>query len=278
MNKFTLQLDSYQGPLEKLLELIEREQLPVTQISIAKVTGDFLEYVRELEGLPRGETSESPEVSPRGGVDPQLIADFLVVASKLILIKSKALLPSLAVTPEEAEEMQDLETRLALYQELRGAQRHLKRLWNPMPVMFAREFLQTVNVGFYPPPAVTPQAMESALARMLGELERLSRPTAAIRMEFANLKQKIEEVLIRLTASTSMSFSSLSTDSTHSTSSGQAGSLQAKRSELVALFLAVLHLVKEQLVNVEQGRHFGDMWVRRAHHGPIAKLTPPPVQ
>ena len=74
-----------------------------------------------------------------------------------------------------------------------------------------------------------------------------------------------------------MSFSKLAGSSTELTAdglpTGQAGSTdspQAKRSELIALFLAVLHLVKEQLVNVEQGRRFGDMT--------IAKLTPPPVQ
>lgn len=242
---YSLTLDVYQGPLDKLLELIEAEALPITQVSLAKVTGGFLTHVEELQKL-----HESGAL-----VDPQLIADFLVIASKLILIKSKALMPSLEIAEEEESELHDLEARVRLYQELKGAREHLKRAWSPLPLEYSREFLQSMDVSFFPPSSVTPEVLATALRRLLGEVEKLMKPTASLKVEFANLKAKIEEVLTKVTESASKKFSELSGT--------------AARGELVALFLAVLHLVKEQLIAVEQESSFSDMAIARAPSSPV---------
>jgi segregation and condensation protein A len=243
---YALALDVYQGPLDKLLELIEAEKLPITQVSLAKVTGGFLAHVEELQKLHEAGWS----------VDPQLIADFLVVASKLILIKSKALMPSFEVAEEEESELRDLEARVRLYQELKGAREHLKRAWSSTPLMRSREFLQSTEVAFFPPSSVTPAVLAEALQELLGEVERLMKPTASLKIEFANLKAKIEEVLAKVTESASKKFSDLPATGV--------------RGELIALFLAVLHLVKEQLIAVEQESSFGDM--------AIARVPPLPIQ
>ena len=71
-------LDKFEGPLNLLLELIEGQKLDITEVSLAKVADQFLDYISQKEKI----TLES-------------LADFLTVASKLILIKSKALLPTL---------------------------------------------------------------------------------------------------------------------------------------------------------------------------------------
>ena len=73
---FLVQLPAYRGPLDLLLYLIEREELDITKVSLARVTGAYLEYIHVLEQLQ---------------VDQ--VADFLVVAAKLLVIKSEALLP-----------------------------------------------------------------------------------------------------------------------------------------------------------------------------------------
>jgi len=83
--KYEVRLEKFNGPLDRLLELIEARQLEITQINLAEVTGDFLKYIESL--------------GSEAGVD--VFADFLVVAGKLILIKSKALLPNLDLTEEE---------------------------------------------------------------------------------------------------------------------------------------------------------------------------------
>ena len=85
---YELTLEAYQGPLDKLLELVEAKKMEVTEISLAEVTADFLDYLKKLEAE---------------NVSQTLLADFLVIASKLIFIKSKILLPSLFAGEEETE-------------------------------------------------------------------------------------------------------------------------------------------------------------------------------
>jgi len=73
---YTVQLPVFEGPLDLLLQLIEREELDITKVSLAQVTDQFLGHIKLLESLNIGQ-----------------LADFLVVAARLILIKSEALLP-----------------------------------------------------------------------------------------------------------------------------------------------------------------------------------------
>src|SRR6185369_3262573 len=75
-NNYTVQLPVYAGPLDLLLQLIERDELDITRVSLAQVTDQFLAYLKVLESLNIAD-----------------IADFLVIAARLILIKSEALLP-----------------------------------------------------------------------------------------------------------------------------------------------------------------------------------------
>ena len=74
----------FEGPLDLLLELIEKEKLDVTEVSLARVADQFLKYLENSEN-----------------VSPEYLADFLLVAGKLILIKSKAILPMLELEKEE---------------------------------------------------------------------------------------------------------------------------------------------------------------------------------
>jgi segregation and condensation protein A len=73
---YTVQLPVFNGPLDLLLQLIEREELDITKVALAQVTDQFLGYLRVLEQLNLAD-----------------IADFLVIAARLIQIKSEALLP-----------------------------------------------------------------------------------------------------------------------------------------------------------------------------------------
>ena len=73
---YSVQLPVYAGPLDLLLQLIERDELDITRVALAQVTDQFLSYLKVLETMNLGD-----------------IADFLVIAARLILIKSEALLP-----------------------------------------------------------------------------------------------------------------------------------------------------------------------------------------
>jgi len=127
---FEVRLEQFNGPLHKLLELIEEKKLEVTQVSLAAVTADFIGYVEKLEKAcpPDFEQTKSGLAGRSGkvgrGVDASILADFIVVAARLLLIKSKVLLPDLTLTQEEQIDIVDLENRLKVYQQFsaRGGQ------------------------------------------------------------------------------------------------------------------------------------------------------------
>jgi segregation and condensation protein A len=93
---YRVQLDVFTGPLDLLLYLIRRDELDIQDIQIARLTEQYLEYVRLLEEL-----------------DPNTAGDFLVMASTLVELKSRALLPT---PPLEAEGDEDDPQKLLVRQ------------------------------------------------------------------------------------------------------------------------------------------------------------------
>src|SRR5438045_3478295 len=106
-----LHLESFDGPLELLLLLIEQRRLPITKVSLAQVADQYLAQVHALPSL-----------------DPELLADFLVIGGKLLLLKSRALLLTEEPDPEVEEVASDLEERLATYRVFRAAAELLREL------------------------------------------------------------------------------------------------------------------------------------------------------
>src|SRR5438270_2917556 len=106
-----LHLESFDGPLELLLLLIEQRRLPITKVSLAQVADQYLAQVHALPTL-----------------DPELLAEFLVIGGKLLLLKSRALLLTEEPDPEVEEVASDLEERLATYRVFRAAAELLREL------------------------------------------------------------------------------------------------------------------------------------------------------
>ncbi|MEI6479715.1 MAG: segregation/condensation protein A [bacterium] len=247
MQNFELHLEYFQGPLDKLLSLIEEKKMEVSQINLANVTNDFLNYLDQFKiALTENITNED---SPLFDAPPELLADFLVVASRLLLIKSKSLLPSLELSEEEEGEIKDLEHRLTLYREFKKTQEHITALWSETPQMYSREFLISDEPLFYPPSGLTPSDMLAPIQKIVGDLEQLFKPKATVKNQIVNLRAKIQEIAARLTSAPT------TFDKLH----GGSGT----RGEIVVLFLAILHLIKQQLVQVEQAGHFEEITIAK---------------
>src|SRR3989344_4591424 len=93
--QFYIKTRSFEGPLELLLELIEKRKLFISDISLAAVADEYMVYVRDFDDFPMEDT-----------------AQFILTASTLVLIKSRSLLPGVKLTEEEVSDIQDLERRL----------------------------------------------------------------------------------------------------------------------------------------------------------------------
>ncbi len=100
----------YEGPLELLLELIEKRKLLINDISLAAVTDEYIARVNAASELPVGETAE-----------------FVALAATLLLIKSRSLLPNLELSSEETRDIKELEYRLALYKLIKEGTHGLSR-------------------------------------------------------------------------------------------------------------------------------------------------------
>jgi segregation and condensation protein A len=103
---YKIHLDAYDGPLDLLLDLIKKQEMDIHNIPIAKITGQYLEYLHKLEQL-----------------DMDISAEFIYMAATLIYIKSKMLLPpDPLASPEEQEDPRaDLVHRLVEHEKFKSA-------------------------------------------------------------------------------------------------------------------------------------------------------------
>lgn len=236
---YELRLEKFSGPLEKLLELIEERKLDITEISLAEVTDDFLNYLKTLADQETG---------------LRLMADFIAVASRLILIKSKFLLPDLTLTGEEEESIKDLERRLQIYREFKPAMKILARFWRSRAREFGRPyFLSAGNLAgaavFYPGGGLEIKTLVEAINELFETFKGMELETQTIKEKIITIEEKIEEIVKRLQAEGESSFKNLSG--------------RKSRSEVIAIFLAILHLAREQLVFLEQKDRFGDIVIQK---------------
>lgn len=253
--------EEFKGPIIKLLELIEEKKLQISEISLAKITDDFLSYLESLTKEEGSAFSQNLENNQTGisNKNLQILADFIVVASRLILIKSKSLLPSLVLTSEEEAEIRDLEKRLKFYQEFRLAMKNLSGLWLKKQSSFSRYYflnlLFSSNIGrqeekiFYPGKNLEKESLLSVLSKIFREIEKIQLENQVIKKEIITLEDKMQEIISRLAARSSLNFRELGKKSI---------------SEIIVIFLAILHLAREQLVFLEQNDKFDDIIIKKA--------------
>ncbi len=221
---YTVATAEYEGPLQKLLELIQKRELAINRISLAAVTAGFLEYVAKL-----GTGSPSREH-----------AEFLNVASKLILIKSRALLPQLELTAEEEEDITSLEHQLQTLTYVHERGKDVNRAWSAPGALAVREFMFGVR-RFFVPPAATPAVLAEQAARFSPPPPAAQAPYR--KRAYANLETVMSRLLSRLGEQ------KLKLSDVHGES----------REEKVAFFLAVLHLFRKLKISARQTQAFSDI-------------------
>jgi len=226
---FVVKTTSFEGPLDLLLSLIEERKLFVNDISLSKVTDDFIEHVKALGTITMGES-----------------AHFILVASTLLLIKSKSLLPTLSLTEEEQGDIRDLETRLKIYKRIKDASRHVQAAWDGDRI-FAQSGNRVIEPVFAPDPAFT---LERALASLKDLVSRLPKPESLpkhVVKKVVSLEDMITNLTERIGRELKMSFRQFT--------SGHNG----EKTGIIVSFLAMLELVKQGLLHVDQPGAFADI-------------------
>jgi segregation and condensation protein A len=230
--EFSIETEHYAGPLETLLDLIEKRKLSVSQVSLADVCDSYLAYVEKLPELPLSETSQ-----------------FILVASTLLLIKSRSLLPTVELSDDEEQSIEELERRLQHLAAIRTATKSLRKAWGKNPYVFARrgpdlaKALGLARASFAPGEA-TLLTIVAAAQKLLNTLPSVTKlgeavvaPVVALEDVIANLTTRLQSARTRWSELTR----------------------GASRGDKIVHFLAVLELVRHGSVSVTQDRLFSDI-------------------
>ncbi len=227
---YSVHIASFEGPLDLLLQLVESQQMDITSVSLIEVTDPFLKHLE----------------AHRGKIPTEELADFLVVASKLVYLKSKALLPSLY--DAELEEGPDLETQLRMYKAFVDAARRIDEMVRAGNVCYNREprTLRQTVAAYVAPEGVTSPLLETLYRAVIRRLEPIAYlPKAAVERT-VTIEEKIHELSNRIKQAMRVSFKRFLSES-------------QDRTEMVVSFLALLELIKQRIVRVEQQDLFDDI-------------------
>jgi segregation and condensation protein A len=226
---FTIKTQSFEGPLELLLELIEKRKLFINDISLAKVTDDFIEHIKQFSNIPMGES-----------------AHFILIASTLLLIKSKSLLPELSLTDEEESNIKDLETRLKIYKVIKQASLKISEIFG-QNIIFEQSQMRKTEPVFTPDPEFTLNKALQLLKDLIVRLPKNEKIPNKVIQKVMSLEEMINTLSNRITSHIRMSFKEFTKEN------------RENRVHVIVSFLAMLELVKNGILHVQQESIFGDI-------------------
>lgn len=231
-DELKVRIGEFAGPLDLLLFVIRQEQANIFDIPIAKITDEYLKYIRLMKSL-----------------DISVAADFLVMAATLIEIKSKMLLPrepSDEVDEESEDPRQELIDRLLEYEKFKSAAQMLHERSTVEDAIFARGQIESddsnaeVSATVFDLIAI----FQKILARHKDEIQmEIHREEISLADMIRNLKKRIFEA----TEVHLLSFFE---------------EMHTKR-ELVTAFIAVLEIVRTESVTLVQKSTFGDIVLKK---------------
>jgi len=231
---YRVKLKEFQGPLDLLLQFTEENKLDITEISLAKITDQYLNSLKQIENI----SLES-------------LADFLVIASRLILIKSRMLLPELELTPEEEEDIEILKQQLAKYKQFKELGKKIRELVKQKNISYSREKYCGLNVIFYPPKNLKLIDLENSFKKTLKEIALLEEklPEEKIGLKIS-LQEKITQLQNEITNKIQITFQKLNKQN-------------KSKIETIISFLALLELIKQKLAKVNQQTVFGEIIIKK---------------
>ena len=231
-DELKIKLGAFAGPLDLLLYLIKQEQANIFDIPIAKITDEYLKYVRLMKSL-----------------DIAVAADFLVMAATLIEIKSKMLLPRdpLATEEEEFEDpRKELVDRLLEYEKYKSAAQMLYERTTIEQAVFSRGRIESDENNAEVDASVFDilTVFQKILARHRDEVQmEIQREEISLADMIKTLKKRIfDEIELSITAFFE--------------------EMHSKR-ELVTAFIAVLEIVRTEGIKLMQSKTFGDIILKK---------------
>lgn len=232
--EFSVTQESFSGPLGLLLDLLDRKELEIADVALATITEEYLNYLEKTE------------------VPTEEMADFLLIASRLIYLKSRELMPYLRMDEEE-EAVANLEDQLRLYRMFVDAAEKIEKGFMDESMMFRRPFVKIkpkVESSFSAPGSVTAGNLSEAFGWILKKLQPFFALQEASIEKIKSIEERIDELTSVITSRASIGFREV---------------LKGAKSkpEVVVSFLALLELVRRQVVRASQKRVDHDIIIER---------------
>ena len=233
IEQLTYRLDQFEGPLDLLLTLISKNKVSITDIPIAIICDQYMEYIEEAERM-----------------DLDIASEFIVMASELMLIKSKMILPHEEGT--ENDPRREIADALLLYQQAKLAAKELRPLYDEFSSRYVK------GTDDIPPEKGLPLNLEpdmlikalNAVMRRIKVAEAERTPTELvnplIKRHVVSVEEKIEEIcqLLEEHEEASLFFLLKDADS---------------RPELVARFMGILELIKIHRITITTAKLVEDV-------------------
>jgi segregation and condensation protein A len=227
---YTVKTETFEGPLDLLLDLVTKRKLFINDVSLAKVADDFIHYIEEHEEFPIGESAE-----------------FIVIASTLMLIKSRSLLPQLVLSEEEEESIVDLEERLKTYARIKELASKLREIYGKQ-IIFEKLPSKSHPVIFAPDKKTDTGNLLLALRQVLEALPKKEVVPKAVIKKLLSMEEAIDKLAERISQGASTGFRDFSAREL-----GADGPLTyEKKVAIIVGFLAMLELVRRGAIRVSQ--------------------------
>ena len=228
---YIVKTEVFEGPLDLLLSLIEKRKLLINDISLAKITDDYINFVKD--------DNNAYTIKDR--------AQFILVASTLLLIKSKSILPTLDLTEEEQDSIEDLELRLKIYKKIKDVEPFVADRFGKNISFYKQETKRSDQSVFAPNPKITAQNLFGLVAGVIKNLPKTEVRPKAVIQKIISLEDMIGNLTTRIKNSLSMSFREFSNFG------------KAEKVNIIVGFLAMLELVKQGAIEAQQEAKFGDI-------------------
>lgn len=225
-------IENFEGPLDLLLKMIEKQEMDITKVSLAKIADQYVEYIKSSRDL----------------INPEEIGDFLVLAARLLYLKSKVLLPYLAWDDEEEDD--ELEQQLKIYKEFLEASQKIDSLARKKKFLYfpqvnklnSRVFQGEENV-FSPPKKLKKAELAKTFREILQELKKsefLEEKLEEDKIDYQiNIEDKINSIRKLISRKVKFNFHNILENSNSKT-------------EVIVSFLAILELSKQKFLVIAQ--------------------------
>jgi len=246
MAQYQVQLAVFQGPLDLLLRLIERDELDITLVSLALVADQFLAHISQLQEASAGS-----------------LAEFLVIAARLLVLKSRVLLPREEDEVDEEQEdwEQELLERLLEYKRFKSVAQKLRELEETDLRSYPRIAAPPKLRPRFEPGEVSPDELYAAFKRILEAHPPMPPVDDVVAPVVIHIADCIQSILTRVKRYPRVRFSTLMR---HARS----------RLEVIVTFLAMLELIKLQQLRVTQEQAFGEIYVEAREPDPGVEISP----